>query len=194
MQKNIIFQTCTKTPKSICSEYLVLLLILCKQLKILQCEVFPEFIVLPLDTESHSFSICLRRPNHTIYVMRVWCILTCINCKWKTKRICIHLICFKYENRASPFFSRSGLIDYKMFQLLRTSNETAWKKNLIVPVIFLNPQYTERKHHKFGKHLPMIIYFLRVGSNSSFCSKLTHQSDLCVSRWCPSDQYQDYAT
>lgn len=128
MQKNIIFQTCTKTPKSICSEYLVLLLILCKQLKILQCEMFPEFIILPLDTESHSFSICLRRPNHTIYVMRVWCILTCINCKWKTKRICIHLICFKYENRASPFLSCSGFIDYKMFQLLKTSNENAWKK------------------------------------------------------------------
>lgn len=34
--------------------------------KILEYEVFPESIVLPLDMESHSISICLRIPNHNI--------------------------------------------------------------------------------------------------------------------------------
>lgn len=37
-----------------------------QMVKILECEVFPEFIIRPLDAESHSISICLRTPNHNI--------------------------------------------------------------------------------------------------------------------------------
>lgn len=37
-----------------------------QMVKILTCEVFPEFIILSLDMESHSISTCLRIPNHNI--------------------------------------------------------------------------------------------------------------------------------
>lgn len=37
-----------------------------QMVKILECEVFPESIVLPLDMELHLISICLRIPNHNI--------------------------------------------------------------------------------------------------------------------------------
>lgn len=66
LTQNIIFQTCTTTPKSICSKYVLLCFFLLYVVKILECEVFPEFIILSLDMESHSFSICLRITNHNI--------------------------------------------------------------------------------------------------------------------------------
>lgn len=66
LTQNIIFQTCTTTPKSICSKYVHLCFFLLYVVKILECEVFPEFIILSLDMESHSFSICLRITNHNI--------------------------------------------------------------------------------------------------------------------------------
>lgn len=34
--------------------------------KTLDCEALPEFIILSLDMELYSFSICLRIPNHNM--------------------------------------------------------------------------------------------------------------------------------
>lgn len=94
-QKNIIFQTCTKTPRvsvpnifthAFFGKWLKHLTVK-RSLNSLYFLWIRNYIHFPFVSE-YQIIIC---------VIRVCCILTCINCKWKTKRICIYLICSKYE-------------------------------------------------------------------------------------------------
>lgn len=65
-KRNIIFHTLLKPPKVSVSSLTCACLHCMQAVKMLGCETFPEFHTVPLDRESHSFSICLKIPNHRL--------------------------------------------------------------------------------------------------------------------------------
>lgn len=157
-QKNVTFHTLLKPPKVSVSSILTCACSHCRQTaKMLGCETFPEFNTVPLDRESHSFSICLRIPNHRMWDKSMLHINSCKLQMENTGNLCSSYLLWVWNIKdllISPLVDSQTTRCFSCWEHEMRLHE----KNKQNPKLFQNPQCTGRKHQMFGKPLPSILF------------------------------------
>lgn len=184
--ENIIFHTLLKAPKVSVSSTLTCACSHCVQaVKMLECETFPEFNIVPLDRESHSFSICLRIPNHRMCDKSISHISSCKLQMENTRNLCssyslwvqnikdllISPLVDSYTTRCFSCWEHEMRLHQKNHQAVSKSISESSVYRLKTPNVW----------EVLAKYF--IYFFFKARGMRSFCSKFTKKSDLSTSPW-----------